>query len=264
MSGGDPTEKWPPLSNAEILSALVAAGGDPNTAARNLQEITGPPTRQIPHVRMGDTVRYGYLAEIGDEDMSSLLSDLRQGGNITKLVFTNAFKEGTNLSPIFNMLTENHSTSLMELDINIAQLNIDDLSALGYFLRRAPKLSALYVRNTGIGRNIIHLLQGIKDNSSLTYLNLTENGIGDDEVGMIMEAVNKSNIEVLFLGDNDITDTGADRILELLQLNKNLRSIDVSDSNMSREKEDAIHEAVTVQRDLPLGAMTKSARKKAW
>ena len=70
--------------------------------------------------------------------------------------------------------------------------------------------------------------QGLKMNSSLTYLDLCSNTIGPDGASMLAESLLISGVRHLFLARNSITDTGAHAIAEFISGSQTLTTVDLS------------------------------------
>jgi len=94
------------------------------------------------------------------------------------------------------------------------------------------------------------IAEALKENKTLTWLNLCRNDIGDEGAKLIAEAlrINKT-LTTLYLSFNNIGTEGVMLIAEALEENKTLISLDLDENNIEAEVMKLIDDAISLNRN---------------
>ncbi|CAE7453227.1 NLRC3, partial [Symbiodinium pilosum] len=103
--------------------------------------------------------------------------------------------------------------------------------------------------------------QALKDNHSLTEMDLGCNRVGDDEVQVFAMALKTNRkLKQLGLGGNLITNAGVEALAEALQVNRTVTEIDLQYNEISEVGMEALQDALQVHKALKLIASDKNLR----
>lgn len=94
-------------------------------------------------------------------------------------------------------------------------------------------LQYLNLHDNNITYNIVDLIDGLKNNNTLTNLNLSKNNLQDDNIYILAEILKNNNtLQKINLSDNFISDNGFTFIINALVNNSSIVSLNLSYNNI--------------------------------
>ena len=142
-----------------------------------------------------------------------------------------------------------NNTTLKRLDLNNnnmgdTQINTDDTQKekvvtvcdiLAFSLKENKSLTELNIQHNKLNHLRAHLLSIALKNSSINILNISNNLIGDLGAKWIADMlVDNSNLETLKLGHNEIGDEGIKALANALKHNSTLLTLELNNNNFGR------------------------------
>ena len=124
-------------------------------------------------------------------------------------------------------------------------LSEDDVGKLAAALKGSA-VQRLSVVSGGVNiKKAPTLCDGIKEATSLVYLNLNGNSLGNEGAKLLAAALAelKANPLDVFLTGNNITDEGASALLECVKSNDRIQMLDLDGNRVDKKILKAIHDA---------------------
>ena len=128
-----------------------------------------------------------------------------------------------------------HITSLKMLSLSNNNISNEVSRELALAIKSNKHLEKLWFHNCSLKSSVIVILQSLSTISTLKYLNINDNNI-TEEAGEALASVitNNTGIEALYLSNNKLGD-GISEVLKALQHITSLKSLNLSNNNLSKE-----------------------------
>mmetsp|Transcript_2216 Transcript_2216/g.3492 ORF Transcript_2216/g.3492 Transcript_2216/m.3492 type:complete len:341 (-) Transcript_2216:196-1218(-) len=231
---------------------------------------------------VADSIKYNFQSQ---EGVAPLLTVDLSGNNICGVDFLmTGTIDTTGIGDFVTVLTNIGAKSrLKKLNLSKNYFDVRGFSILANLLSSGPSsLTELNVRDCGANDEcIVKLCEGMKQNKSLTILDVSHNHFGQDGceaiaevlatntsiklkhllisecelgpdacVSMIKGLHSNASLEALVIGDNNIGNVGAEAIAAMLKVNVRLKQLDIQENEISDEGMEAIASALKTNRVL--------------
>jgi len=135
-------------------------------------------------------------------------------------------------------------------DLNAQKLTDDDVKILAERLQSNKNCKVLHLHLNNIGDDgMVYLAEMLKTNQTITDLYLAANDIGDRGMKTFCQVMKDHNrtLIVIDLMYNQITDDSIDGILDLFEVNNNLRGLMLTGNKISDESKTKLRETARMK-----------------
>jgi Ran GTPase-activating protein (RanGAP) involved in mRNA processing and transport len=187
-----------------------------------------------------------------DDDMKIIVNQLINDKQCTKLNLENNKITPSGVSIIAS--ASNNNSSLESLILNGNRASDPGVQFISKELsKNTSNLQTLGLMTTNISDSgTQHLAEILKTNQSLTLLNLADNRIGNRGVQSLFNVLSQYNTTLQWLylhKNNSIRDLIVEPLIEILQRNQSLRTLDISNCSLSDNGKKKLKEAAALKTD---------------
>ena len=167
------------------------------------------------------------MSEKVAEDLANVI---RNNSGLEQLYLSdNGLKSSASI--ILQALKDN--SQLKSLNLNNNNMSGKVVEDLADVIRNKSGLEQLCLSDNNLKSSAIVILQALKDNSQLKFLNLNNNNMSEKVAEDLANVIrNNSGLEQLYLSDNGLK-SSASIILQALKDNSQLKSLNLNNNNMS-------------------------------